>query len=306
MARFSKRRSRFNFLPLVIFIFAVVVITLGLIRGLFSFRNSLSDKAEKAPYQLLWNDSNYSAVLNLSQEKLLKNPFDSEALFFSGASSFYMALSMVSLEDKLNYLYSALKSLRINISLKNILYEKETYYLLGKTYVHLGKFYSDLAIIYFHKSKELGYYNDDIEEYLAISYSRLGDYEKSLPSFEVIASKTPTPSLFFRMGEDAFSSGDFNKAEKYLKSAVNLSQNDMIRLQSLMKLGELYFKIKNWIEAEKVLSQYLDIDYNNADVHFMLGEVFFFLGDETSARLEWHRTVRLDPDYRDALLRLYN
>lgn len=192
------------------------------------------------------------------------------------------------------------------MALDDFYYKEETFYTLGKAYVNLGDFYSDTAIIYLEKAKALGYTNDDLEEHRGLAYSRLGLYEQSMSIWTQVVEQWPTPSLYLTMGEDSFQLGNYEESRLYLKKAVELSNNEVVKLQSLLTLGELYFKIKNWVEAEKVLSQYLDIDYNNPDVHFMLGEVFFFMGDIASARKEWHRTERLDPKNRDALLRLYN
>ncbi|MBN2625913.1 MAG: tetratricopeptide repeat protein [Spirochaetales bacterium] len=306
MPRLSTRRSTFNILPLVVFILLILIVIWGGVRGFYTFRKSLDRHKPAQALSDLWNEKNYSELIYQSELRLEKNPFDGEALFFGGASSFYMALSMVSLEDKLNYLQESLRLLRLNMTGKDILYKKETYYLLGKCYVQLGPYYSDLALDYLIKARDEGYDNSDLDEYLAIAYSRMGNFEKSLSYLRAIAEKTPTASLYLRMGEDAFDMGQYEISRDYLAEAVEISRNEPVRLEALLKLGQLYFDIKNWTESQKVLSQYLDIDYNNADVHFMLGEVYYNLGDNASARLEWHRTERIDPDYREALLRLYN
>jgi tetratricopeptide (TPR) repeat protein len=306
MPRLSTRRSTFNILPLVVFILLILVVFWGGVRGFSTFRRSLDRHRPVQPLSDLWKERNYSELIYQSELRLAKNPFDGEALFFGGASSFYMALAMVSLEDKLDYLHKSLRFLRLNLTGNAILYEEETYYLLGKCYVQLGPYYSDLALDYLTRARKGGYDNSDLDEYMAIAYSRMGNFEKSLSYLKAIAEKTPTASLYLRMGEDAFDMGHYDISRDYLTKAVEISRNEPVRLEALLKLGQLYFDIKNWSESQKVLSQYLDIDYNNADVHFMLGEVYYNLGDNASARQEWHRTERIDPDYREALLRLYN
>ncbi len=306
MPRLITRRTTFNVLPLLVFILVVGLVLFGGIRGFSSFKKSLSRKQPVQSLVQLWTDRNYSELIYQCELRLDRDPFDGEALFFGGASSFYMAISMVSLEDKLDYLQKCLRLLRLHMAETSPVYLRETYYLLGKCYVQLGAFYSDLALEYLKKSQDLGYGNEDLDEYLAIAYSRLGDFERSLDYLGRIAEKTPTASLFLRMGEDAFDMGHYDISRDYLVRAVEISRNEPLRLEALLKLGELYYNIKNWTESQKVLSQYLDIDYNNADVHFMLGEVYFNMGDTKSARLEWHRTERIDPNYREALLRLYN
>ncbi|MDC7221450.1 MAG: tetratricopeptide repeat protein [Spirochaetales bacterium] len=306
MPRLSRHKSTFNILPLVLFLLTVVVIIFGVVQGFSTFHRSLSRQDDAKDLSELWAGNHYSEIKYLCETQLSDDPFDGESLFFNGASSFYMAISMVSLEDKIKYLESALISLRRNLLTQNIIYEKETYYLLGKTYLHLGAYYSDLAIEYLLKARSLGYVNEDIDEYLAISYSRLGEYTLSIDYLSNMAKERPTPSIYLKMGQDAFNMGQYDLSRDYLLEAIKISPYDPIRQDALLKLGELYFTIKNWGEAEKVLSQYLEIDYNNADVHFKLGEVYHYLGDEVSARREWHRTERLDPHHREALLRLYN
>ena len=135
MPRLSTRRSTFNLLPLVILLLTLFVVGFGLIRGFSSFRKNLSRVENRLSLHDLWDEKNYSEILYQTQSRLLDNPFDSEALFFSGASSFYMAVSMVSYEDRLDYLHRAVTSLRKNLLSGLISYEKETCYLLGKCYV---------------------------------------------------------------------------------------------------------------------------------------------------------------------------
>ena len=306
MPRLNNRRSAFNFFPLLILLLTVFIIAFGVIRGFSSFRNSITRNDSAQELSVLWGETNYPEILYQTELRLQENPFDEEALFFNGASSFYMAMSMVSMEDKIEYLQRAITSLRLHMLSPGLLYLKETYYLLGKCYVQSGAYYSDLAVEYLLKARQLGYDNSDMDEYLAIAYSRMGQFTKSLEYLTGMAEKTPTASLFLRMGEDAFNMGQYEQSRDFLQRAVDLAKNEPVRLEALLKLGELFFNIKNWPEAQKVLSQYLDIDYNNADVHFMLGEVYFYMGDEGSARQEWHRTERIDPHYREALLRLYN
>jgi tetratricopeptide (TPR) repeat protein len=306
MPRLSNRRSTFNILPLLVLLLTIIIVIFGLVRGFSNFKQNLLSREPRQELPELWENNDFSEILYLTESQLEKDPFDGEALFFNGAASFYMAISMVSLEDKLNYLQKSIISFRRHLLSEHIYYEKETYYLLGKCYVQSGPYYSDLALKYLLKARDLGYDNSDLSEYLALAYSRLGDFELSIRYLSSMAEKNPTPSLLLRMGEDAFNMGRYELSRDFLIHAVEISQNEPIRLEAFLKLGELYFAVKNWDEAEKVLSQYLEIDYNDADVHFMLGEVYFNLGDNASARMEWHRTERIDPHHRDALLRLYN
>ena len=107
-----------------------------------------------------------------------------------------------------------------------------------------GAYYSDLAVKYLLESRSMGYENSDLDEFLAIAYSRLGDFDSSLTYLTQMAEKTPTAPLYLRMGEDAFNMGQYEMSRDFLIRAVDLSRNEPVRLEALLKLGELYFDIK--------------------------------------------------------------
>jgi len=95
-------------------------------------------------------------------------------------------------------------------------------------------------------------------------------------------------------------------AEKYYLDALNYNKSPRLTALIDYELAKLYQRVKNWQKAIEHYEKILDNDDNNAEMHFQLGEVYYQLGELPRARSEWRRTVRIDPQHRGALLRLYN
>ncbi len=100
------------------------------------------------------------------------------------------------MEEKINLINNAIIAIRRSKLAKNLLYQAETDYMLGKSYIekeviiengqrkYVGKFYPDLAIQYLEKSIERGYIGKDTYEYIGLAYSKIENHEKVIESFE--------------------------------------------------------------------------------------------------------------------------
>lgn len=302
----KKKSSRRYILIIILIIISLSAFLVASKRNIQLISKIQDDPVEKNELERLWAERDFNKIYNLTNAKLEENPLDKEALFLYGASLYYLGNSRISTEERMELLDQAIFSLRKLRSISGKLYNEQIDYLLGKAYLGKGQFYADLSILHIEASIEAGYVNKDSYEYLAEAYSLVGKYEESLYYLEKVLESSPNDRVFLKIAENSFQNADYNRAEQFYIKALESSQDELLVKDVLFQLGTLYYNLKNFVQAEKVLSQYLEIDYNNRDAHFMLGESYFYMGDLSSARKEWRRAERIDPYYRPVLVRLYN
>lgn len=291
----------------VALLLAIPLIWLGVRQGIRSFYNGVqNDNGPVDELKSLWDDGQYSEVHQEAIAQLSDSPLDRDYLFLVGASSFYIAISQSSEELKQQYLNQSIIHLRKLLSLQNHKYVDQAYYLLGKSYLNKGSFYAELALEAFSNIHESSSVPSDFLEHMAQAHSYLGNYQESIYYLNEIAEISVNDRIFQKLAENSFGAGQYDQAEAFYLRALEITEDVILRKEMLFQLATLYYDLKNYSQAQKVLSQYLEIDYNNRDAHFLLGESYFYLGDISSARLEWHRAERIDPYYRPVLIRLYN
>jgi len=305
MIKVKQHKRSFLFLILLLLLIALLLY-FALTSGSQRFAETLNSKAETPEMFRLWDEGKYSELFDFTRQQQEIYPLDKDLLFLEGASSFYIAISRISTEEKMDYLNHAILTLRKLITLNPTSYLAQAHYLLGKAYLGKGSYYADLAVKNLLESIQLEYVNTDSYEYLAEAYSLVGEYEKSLFYLHEVLEYSSSDKVLVKLAENSYLNSDYQQAEDFFLKALEQSQDEILKKDVLFQLGSMYFNLKNYIQAEKVLSQYLEIDYNNRDAHFMLGETYFYLGDNRAARLEWHRAERIDPYYRPVLIRLYN
>jgi Tfp pilus assembly protein PilF len=92
---------------------------------------------------------------------------------------------------------------------------------------------------------------------------------------------------------------DWIKAEESFNLARELKANDA---RSLFGLGEVYWRLKRYDEAEKALLDGLKRDDKSWHGHFTLGRLYWEQGNITKAAPAIGRTLQLKPDFAEAHL----
>ena len=284
----------------------LVVAVWGLTNGYRRYRRNIRVQQDQEGIVDLWEKQDYETILSLGESTLSESPLDVGALAYAGYSSYYLAVSRKSQEERNSFLDRAIRHLRLrNVTVSDDLTPMIDY-VLGKAYYLKGPSYADLADYYLRRSLDAGYRNDDTYEFLGQAASALGDYKTSLDWFTLAARDRPTDRLLLRMGEDSISLGRYDDAAAYFMRSLDVTRDDALRKKGLFQLGKLYYDMKNFTRARDTLAELAELAPDDAEAHFLLGEVYFELGDMASARREWFRTTYIRPDHRGALLRLYD
>ncbi|MFP4363845.1 MAG: tetratricopeptide repeat protein [Spirochaetia bacterium] len=300
----KKKKSR----KLLILIAGSILLFVTVI-SVFVFRDSIpfiqTNEAEDVDLLALWNEGNYTLIIEECNTILIEEPMNGTALVLSGFSYFYHALSQNSLEEKIRLLDISIAHLRKSELVAEAPLARQVDYVLGKAYYLKGKFYADLAIQYLETALESGFINDDLYEYLGLSYSQIGDYENSIHYFLLALEENESDLLFHTLGRTYYIMENFGAAEEYLTRAVEITEDPELEEKCVSLLAEIYMNSEEYERAEEQYRRLLEIDPRSADVHFYLGELYEEIGDTVRARYEWREALRINPDHYGARLRYY-
>lgn len=74
-------------------------------------------------------------------------------------------------------------------------------------------------------------------------------------------------------------------------------------IDTIKEANALYIEEK-WEEAREKYKECIDCDKNDADIRYRCGVCLYKVGKYRQAKLEFERTLRIDREYKDALLYL--
>lgn len=138
------------------------------------------------------------------------------------------------------------------------------------------------------------------------TYFSMGDYQKAIDTFEKVLSVTKNNSVkdkvrknmslaYTKLGNQAMSSGNANKAIEYLTKAVELDKYDaayLLLAQLYQELGQYDNSIKAAEDALKYRSK-----INKGGAYYYMGLAYKGKGDMTKAK-EMFTQAKGDPSYR--------
>jgi tetratricopeptide (TPR) repeat protein len=252
----------------------------------------------------LWKNERYDEVISIADAVLKSDPLNANALAYRGFASFYKAVSASTPEDKLPFLDDAIVCLR-RAKLAGTSMAGETDYVLAKAYFHKGKFTYDLAVTYMESALARGFVQKDSYEYLGLSYTQLGDFEKGITNFLKALQEEQSDLLLLTIGQSYYQMKRTAEAVDYLLRALNKTEDKAIEKRARFLLGEIYLDRNELFKAEEQYSAITQLDSQSADAHFFLGEVYAKLNDRVKARAEWRAAFQIDPSHYGAKLRLF-
>jgi tetratricopeptide (TPR) repeat protein len=304
---FAKRKNHllkkiFIFTGILVFIAALVCLAIFLINSYNKNRITLKKIKQS------WASYDYSLVYEQSKQFLQNKPYNNTALTYYGYACFYLGKSQNDTFQEQEYLDECINSLRLAMydASKSLLPQLQ--YMLGKAYFYKNTittyYYADLAIKYFNLAKENGYQADDISEYLGLSYASLGMTYESIAAFTEALIIRESDSLLLSIAEQYYKEEEYNAARQYLFRIIENSDNDDIILKSRLLLGNIYIDTD---ESQLALEQFnlvLEKNDENADAHYGLGLIYEKEGNLVSARAEWRKARKIQPNHAGAVKKL--
>ena len=86
-----------------------------------------------------------------------------------------------------------------------------------------------------------------------------------------------------------------------VKKALQISPDNGAYLDTI---GWIYYKLKNYLEAEKYIKQAIEVRENSSVVFEHLGDVYYELKQYNLARENWRKALDLQPDNESLKLKL--
>jgi len=253
----------------------------------------------------LWSAKDYPAVSAACDASLELEPLDPFYLVFKGFSAFYLGLAETDGEQRMLRMDEAVFSIRKALIDKNAPLRPEASYVLGKAYFHKGVDYYNEAIEYLSASSDLGYYQADTWEYLALAEQGLGKIQESVAYFnKAIESKPGSPELILAAAMANMSAGDNARAEALAMEALSSTSDEYLAERCGFLLGDIF---RSTGRLEEALARYAAIKDKNpesADAWYYEGLVLSETGDPIKARAAWRKAISIDPMHAGARLKL--
>ncbi len=134
-----------------------------------------------------------------------------------------------------------------------------------------------------------------------IYYSR-GMLAEARPHLE-FTLRTPSDDaeLYRRLGESLAAVKQHEKAIVAFERALDLKKDWPL---ALTQAGTSYFQLRRLKEASTLLRQSLALNPQQAESHYVLGDMARWMGRKAEALAEYHSALRIDPDHTQAHIRL--
>ena len=277
-----------------------------------------SVRGEKRELLQLWDNGSYNEVYEQSLAHLGSRPLDYFLLTMHGFSAYQMGISQINNQDASVYFDDCINKLRKAMHLPNAENDGRIFYVLGKAYSYKGESYADLEIKYLEKARKMPYYADDIPEYLGIAYASIGHlnmeyYRNSVDAFtealkpwstDGLSEENSSGLLLFHIAKSYSSLGDNEMAGSYLKQCIAVSRDIHVVISAKLLLADIYKILGDYSSAQGLLQDILTEGPESAELHYLLGEIYFLQGENVRARSEWRLALNMDPAHSKARARL--
>ena len=287
---------------ILVFVAAIIFFTIFLVKNYTNNRITIKTIRKS------WSEYNYESVYEQGKILLQDKPYNNTVLTYYGYACFYLAVSQNDTFTAQEYLDECINNLRLAMydASKSLLPQLQ--YMLGKAYFYKNTittyYYADLAIKYLTLARDNGYKADDISEYLGLSYAALGQTYESISAFTEALIVRESDSLLLSIAEQYYKAGELNAAQQYLFRIINNSSNDEIILKSRLLLGNIYIDTDALDDAMEQFNLVIATDDNSADAHYGIGLIYEKQENLVSARAEWRKARRIQPNHAGAVKKL--
>jgi len=304
----TRKKSRILF-KLIIF-FIILILLASIIYIIYYVNKNIKTISKnneiKSTYKKLFNEKNYTELIQKMDIELKSQPFNSNFLIYRGYSFFLLGENEQDLSKKNKFFYSSLfdlrKALAIGVDKKNL---KNIYFCLGKLYFYLGESYYYQSLKYLNESLKLDNKRNDLYYILGILYSNLGEYDNAILQFGKANELKESDLTLLAIANTYYKKNDTENATKYLEKVINMAVDPKIKEKSYYLLGLIYFNDKSYDNALLYFNKVIDINDNNESAHFYIGEIYYYYNNIIKARSEWRKTLDIDPSHIKANKRLF-
>jgi tetratricopeptide (TPR) repeat protein len=144
------------------------------------------------------------------------------------------------------------------------------------------------------------------KENLITAYHRHGLNDQAIAlSLEVLNKNPRDHEIYNKLGISYMSLGEYNKAIEYLKTSIQIENNNP---EALNNLGVIYLEKKDFPQAITAFKQAISQKPNYSEAHNNLAKALAMSGQLDDAIIVESKAIRMDPDiaeYRFNLAKLY-
>lgn len=134
---------------------------------------------------------------------------------------------------------------------------------------------------------------------IAKIYKKYNQLDKALYFFRKSHSiQNIDPRIYKEIGDILALKRDYNKAQQHFKKALDLSPKD---ISLYVKLALIFQAEENHKKAIETLHEGLKIEPNNAEIHYILGQLYFELKMDNELLREIELLKEIDPDKANEL-----
>jgi len=309
----SNRSSvvRRNLQPLILIILSIIVVLTIVLLVAFRWFSSAPETTQQNDKQIsltdveqLWNQKDYKQLIDKTSLSLRINPFQFELLLYRGFSHYYFGVNQENVDDRTISLMKCIADLRRAMVLEPYRNNSDIDYILGKSYFAMGYFYHDLARAYILKASANPSMPDDVNEFLGVLYSNLGNASEAINYFNRSLQKKDNDTVKLALAAAYVSTDDLSNATKQIEALIIGSKDPLVVQKARFLRADLLLREQ---KIDDALKEYLTIvtdDADSADAHFNIGEIYAEKGDMLKARVEWRAAYNLDPKHSGAINRL--
>ena len=259
---------------------------------------------DRGEIETLWDQGHFFELIRLTDELLVIDPLDIDALIFRGLAGYYGAASDIELENRDELIRGSVRYLRRARTLDSERLAPEVNFVLGLSYYEQGSLFADLAVEHLNQAIGLGIDAASAYEFLGLSYERLYDRDRAIENLLRAAERAPRDISFLAVAERLVENNQETEALPHLQRVITESDEPRLAHRARFILGQIELSAERYEQAEEQFRLVLQDDPNSADAHFYLGELYDAMGDGIRARAQWRNAVQIDSSHAAALRRL--
>jgi tetratricopeptide (TPR) repeat protein len=166
----------------------------------------------------------------------------------------------------------------------------EAKYNLARAYAQSGN--HNTAVKYYKEAGEKHGYNSKLLVQLGNAYLEMKNYKQATQTYKQAISKNSREVEAYKgLAKSMIAQNDITSAIVYLKEGANLTNDASI----YAKLGELYFKIRDYDQAITAFRKALDRSEKNTLYRRLMADVYFAKKDFKKAAEEYEKVIALNP-----------